>query len=226
MEILVPLEELLAVFGTYNLAIWPLQLIAYLLGFLAVFLSVRTTKHSSRIIAAILSFYWLWTAVVFCVLFWGPSYTLAYGFAAMGTIQGVVLLVVGVLKPRLSFRFQPDAYGVVGILIVAYAMLGYPVLGYLLGHIYPRTVTFGLVPCPTTVFTLGLLLWTDKPVPRYVLVVPFMVAVAGLLAVSIGLLEDVGLIVAVLAGTGLILYRDTRRPAEEREALAVAQPSP
>jgi hypothetical protein len=226
MEIVVPVEELLAVFGTYNLAIWPLQLIAYLLGFLAVFLSFRRTKHSSRIIAAILSFYWLWTGVVFCVLFWGPNYTLAYGFAVMGMIQGVVFLVLGVLKPRLSFRFQPDVYGVVGILLVAYAMLGYPVFGYFLGHIYPRTMPFGLVPCPTTVFTLGLLLWTDKPVPKYFLIVPFMAGVSGLLAVWIGVLEDVGLIVAGLVGTGLILYRDTRRPVEEREALTVAQPSP
>lgn len=221
MAVLPTLEQLLGAFEAYNLAIWPIQLVAYLLGFVALFLAVRRTRHSSKIIAAILSLYSLWVGTVFCVLFWARSYPLAYVFAVMSAvmlvIQGVLLLVLGVLKPRLSFRLRPDVYGVVGALFVAYAMIGYPVVGYLVGHVYPRAMPFGLVPCPTVVFMLGLLLWTDKPVPRSALVIPFIAGLSGLLPVSIGVFEDVGLVVAALVGTALILYRD-------RKALAVEEP--
>lgn len=40
-------------------------------------------------------------------------------------------------------------YGMTGSLLMLYAMMIYPALGYFLGHVYPKAPTFG-VPCPTT----------------------------------------------------------------------------
>jgi hypothetical protein len=202
------LDQLLGVFGTYNVAIWPMQVLAYVFGFMAAFLAIRPIRHSSRVVAAVLSFYWLWIGVVFYLFCWAPSYPPAYALAPIIVLQGGVFLVLGVLKARLSFRFLPGIYAVVGALIVAYAMVGYPVVGYFLGHVYPRTPPFGLVACPTTIFTFGLLLWTDRPVPKYVLLVPFLAAIGAVQAISIGVWEDVGLVIAGLVGIGLILYRD------------------
>lgn len=208
MDSSLSLEQVLGVFGTYNVAIWPMQVLAYLLGFLAALLAIRPIRHSSRIVAGILSFYWLWTGVVFYVFFWAPSYPPAYVLVPIVVLQGTVFLVLGVLRPRLSFGFAPGIYGLVGALLVAYAMVGYPVVGYFLGHVYPRMPPFGLVLCPTTIFTFGLLLWTDRPVPKYVLIVPFLASIGAFQAVSIGVLEDIGLVITGLVGTGLILYRD------------------
>lgn len=48
-----------------------------------------------------------------------------------------------------------------------------PSLGVAIGHTYPAQPTFGL-PCPTTIFTFGLLLWVRPPVPWSLLVIPVL----------------------------------------------------
>jgi hypothetical protein len=55
---------------------------------------------------------------------------------------------------------------------VVFALVLYPVIGYTFGHIYPSSPTFGL-PCPTTIFTFGIFLWSDKRLPVAILVIPF-----------------------------------------------------
>ncbi len=204
------LEQMLDIFEVYNLAIWPMQVVAYLLGIVAVYLAIKTTPNSSKIILAILTFLWLWIGIVFCILYWGPAYKPAYGFAVLLIIQGV-LFFPNILQPRISFHFETNVYSVMGILFIAYAMLGYPLVGHLLDHNYPQMLPFGLVPCPTTVFTFGLLLLTDKKVPKSLLVIPFLLSLSAFVPVSLGIWEDFGLIISGFLGTAMILFRDSRR---------------
>ena len=152
------IEELLGAFEVYNLAIWPMQVVAYVLGTAAVFLAL-------------------------------------------------------VIKPRLSFACGRDVYAAVGLVFIAFAMIGYPVLGHLIDHRYPQSPPFGLTPCPLSVFTFGLLLLADSRVPKWVLSIPFLYAIGGILPVSIGVLEDLAMIVAGVVGSAMILYRDANRPA-------------
>jgi hypothetical protein len=87
-------------------------------------------------------------------------------------------------------------------------MLIYPVLGHFLGHTYPRSPTFGL-PCPTTIFTFGLLLWTGRGFPKYLLAIPAIWSMIGFFAaLQLGVLEDVMLLMTGLVATLMILYRD------------------
>ncbi|HXV44590.1 MAG TPA: DUF6064 family protein, partial [Anaerolineae bacterium] len=73
---------------------------------------------------------------------------------------------------------------------------------------YPQSPTFGL-PCPTTIFTFGLLLWTDHRFPKYLLVIPVIWSLFGLsAAVQLGVLEDIMLLITGLVATTMILYRD------------------
>jgi hypothetical protein len=82
------------------------------------------------------------------------------------------------------------------------------VLGYFLGHVYPHSPTFG-APCPTVIFTFGLLLWTDKKLPKYLLGIPLLWSLLGIsAAVQWGVLEDVMLLISGLAATAMIVYRD------------------
>jgi hypothetical protein len=210
MNLSLSLAQLLATFESYNLAIWPMQVLAYVLGLVALFFAIRPGRYSSRIVAGVLSFLWLWTGIVFFLLYFGPVYTPAYAFGLLFIIQGLVFLA-SMLKPRLSFGFKGDVHSVVGLLFIAYAMIGYPVVGYFLGHIYPQTPPFGLTPCPGAAFTFGLFLLTDKQVPRLFLVIPLLWALGGVLPVSVGILEDIGLIVSGILGTAMILYRDRKR---------------
>jgi len=212
MNLTLTLPNILAAFEKYNVAIWPMQVLAYVLGLVALFFAIKPSRYSSRIIAAILAFLWLWTGIVFFPFYFALVYTPAYAFGVLFIIQGLLFLAT-VLKPRLSFGFKGDLYSIVGLLFIAYAMIGYPVVGYFLGHIYPQTPAFGLTPCPAAVFTFGLFLLTDKKVPKLFLIIPLLWALGGVLPVSVGILEDIGLIISGVLGTAMILYRDRKRQA-------------
>jgi hypothetical protein len=54
-------EQFLAVFVSYNTAVWPTQIAAYLLGGVAVALVFLKPREGDRIIAGILALMWLWT---------------------------------------------------------------------------------------------------------------------------------------------------------------------
>jgi len=202
-------EDLLGVFERYNQAIWPMQIVAYVLGVVAVLLAARKTAMSSRIIAGILSFLWLFSAGFF-IFALVPIYKPAYAFGALFIIQAAIFLACA-LKPRVSFAMGRDAYTVVGLLFIAFAMIGYPVLGYFVDHRYPQSPPFGLTPCPLSVFTFGLLLLADGKVPKWILAIPFLYAIGGILPVSIGVTEDFAMIIGGLVGTAMILYRDAHR---------------
>jgi hypothetical protein len=83
---------------------------------------------------------------------------------------------------------------------VLYALLICPLLGILAGHRYPATPTFG-APCPTTIFTLGLLFFLRPPFPRAVAVIPLLwAAVGSIAAFELGVVQDFGLLAAGMLG--------------------------
>ncbi len=205
------LEKLLDVFGKYNTAIWPMQVVAYVLAVAALLLAVKRTRYSTGIIGAILCFFWLWAGIGFCLLYFTKIYTLAYVLGVLSIIQAILFLA-GVVKGRLSFHFQPNLYSIVGGVFVLYALAAYPLIGHAVGHGYPRWPPFGLVPCPTTVFTFGLLLWTDRRVPKHLLLIPLIDGIGGVGPVFLGLVEDAGLVIAAVLGTLMIVYRDRKGP--------------
>jgi hypothetical protein len=212
-------EQFLGVFVQYNQAIWPMQVVAYLLGAGAVALAVRPTRYSGRIIAGILGFFWLWMGVVYHLMNFSAINPAAVGFGAAFVLEGALFLLVGALAGRLSFQPSLRPAALAGALFIAYAMVVYPILGALFGHVYPASPVFGVAPCPTTIFTFGLLLWSATRVPKYLLVVPFLWSLLGFsAAVSLGVREDFGLVIAGLLGTALIVWRD-RRAADSSRVL-------
>jgi hypothetical protein len=154
---------------------------------------------------------WLFSAGFF-IFALVAIYKPAYVFGGAFVIQAAIFFAC-VMKPRLSFAFARDFYTAVGLLFIAFAMIGYPVLGYFIGHRYPQSPPFGLTPCPLSVFTFGLLLFTESRVPKWILAIPFLYALGGVLPVSIGVTEDLAMLLAGVVGTALILYRDAKRAA-------------
>ena len=75
--------QFLTVFATYNEAIWPAQVGAYLLGCAAlIFLRWRTT-HGDSIITGIVAAMWLWTGLVYHVVFFSAINKAAYLFGTL-----------------------------------------------------------------------------------------------------------------------------------------------
>ncbi|MCC2635238.1 MAG: hypothetical protein K0S48_3124 [Ramlibacter sp.] len=81
----------------------------------------------------------------------------------------------------------------------------YPVWSTVGGHAYPDLPTFGL-PCPTTIFTIGMLAMVRGGRTWPLFVAPVLWSMIGLQAAFLfGVVPDLGLGVAGLAGIALAL---------------------
>lgn len=208
-------EQFMDVFGRYNLAVWPAQLALYAAAAAVLVLAARPGERTGRWIAGVLALFWAWMGVAYHWAFFARINPAAYLFGALFVLQAVLFLVEGVLRPGIRFRaagpadpFEvPDASFTVGTLLVGYALYAYPLIGHAAGQALPRAPTFGL-PCPTTIFTFGVLLLADGRVPLRLLVIPALWSLIGSSAAfTLGVPEDYGLLVAGVAGTAILAAR-------------------
>jgi len=153
-------------------------------------------------------------AVVYHLAFLAKLTAAAVVFAVAFVVEGGLFASLAFGRRTLVYTPRRNAPGIVGIVLIEYALIGYPLVGYLVGHGYPAAPTFG-VPCPTTIFTFGVLLWSIGPMARRLAVIPTLWAVVGMSAVvNMGMVEDVGLLVAALVAAPFIF--GSRRPARPR----------
>lgn len=193
--------EFLDVFGRYNDAVWPLQFAFTGLGLAATALAAAGKPWSDRAVAAILAFLWGWMGLVYHLLFFAQLTRAALLFGTAFLVQALLLGT-----QRLHFGIEKDARSVVGGVLVAFGLAVYPALSLLLGN-YPEVPTFGL-PCPTTIFTIGMLAFLQSPYPRNVLIIPVLWAGVGTVAAeALGMVQDF----ALLAAAGVALWLFIRR---------------
>jgi hypothetical protein len=205
-------EQFLEVFARYNQAVWPVQVLLHVAAFAVIGLAWRA---AGRWVLPLLATLWAWMGLVYHWGFFTAINPAAWVFGALFLVQGVLLLVVGLRSAPPSFAIRFDRFGIAGAVLVAYALVVYPLLGRALGHVYPASPTFGL-PCPTTIFTLGLFLWAEGRLPLRLLVIPTLWSVVGFsAALSLSVTEDYGLLVAAVITTLMIGWRSWRgvRPA-------------
>jgi hypothetical protein len=150
-------------FELYNAAMWPLQILALALGVALLGLLLRDTAWRGRAIAAILAACWLWVAWAYLwqrydTINWAASY-FAVGFA----IEALLLIWTGIVRDRLGFLSGAGFVGAAGLCIFVFALVGYPLIGPLNGRPWRQAEIFGLVPDPTAIATLGVLVAAHRP---------------------------------------------------------------
>ena len=193
-------EAFFAVFAAYNTAVWPAQLFLYGLVAALVVLVVRDRPRAYLAVSLGLGLLWVWTGVLYHWWHFTAINRLAWGFGALFVIQGALFVATGIGGPRLQIGRPRGWHGWIGGGLVTYALVVYPFWGLASGHPAREVPVLG-VPCPTTIFTLGLLFWAVRPIPRHLLVIPLVWAFVGSTAVFLlGVLQDVGLLVAGLLG--------------------------
>lgn len=204
-------DQFLSVFATYNEATWPMPVVAYVLGFVVFVLAVRPSSAANRLVPVILAAMWMWTGIVYHGLFFRPINPAATIFAIAFVVQGALFLLHG----RLVFATS-RARRWTGSVLVIYAMVLYPLLGLGAGHVYPAAPTFGITPCPLTIFTFGILLLAVE-VPRWLLIVPLVWSViGGSAAILLAVPEDWMLLVSSVLAAVMLLPRRMRATDDAR----------
>ena len=205
------IEEFLDVFKQYNLDVWPAQMVFVLLALLCVYFILTNKSYKTRMVTSILAFYWLWMGLVYHLLFFALINPAAYLFAGLFMVQGILFFIHGVFRNPVSIS-HPKINIWAGSFLIAYALLIYPIIGYYAGHVYPFTPTFGL-PCPTTIFTFGIILLTGQKWPISLMIIPLAWSILGLsAALYLGMYEDIGLFLS--AATWILLSVEWKRKGQ------------
>src|SRR5574338_972578 len=170
-------EQFLEVFKIYNLNVWPAQIFLVVLALLMILVLFKRNKLSDKLISLGLIVFWLWMGIVYHYEFFTRINSAAYIFGSLFVIQAGLFIYYGILKKELIYIYRHNIVGVISIVFFLYVLIFYPLLGYQFGHMYPSTPTFGL-PCPTTIFTFGMLILIEKP-KKIIFIIPVLWSLIG-----------------------------------------------
>ena len=206
-------EEFFDLFGSYNEMYVIVIGLTYILAIISLLMVFRKSEYSNRIISLTLTFLWLWIGIVFGIIVFGPTPTVMAGiemtgiwylFGGIFAIHGIILLYFGVIKNSASYSWEPGHRHYIGLLIIVFGLVIYPFVGVLTGRVFPEYPVFGIAPCPVTLFTIGLLLWSDAKPSLPLMVIPTFWALMGIVPVLFyGVYADIG---TILAGIVALFY--------------------
>lgn len=181
----------------------PVFLLALALA--AIALVLVPLRWSGVAVSAILAFLWAWVGLAYHFAFFASINPLAYVFSGVSLGGAGVFFWEGVVRRKLDFRWTAGARSGVGALLLVFALVLYPAWSFFAGHRYPAVPTFGL-PCPTTLFTVGLLAFLVEPYPRSPFIVPVLWCFVGVQAAFLlGVPQDLGLGVGGVVGIVLLV---------------------
>jgi hypothetical protein len=210
MDLPFTVEQFRSVFVRYNLWVSPAPWVLYGLALSGIVLLASGARRFYRIIYFILALFWLWSGVVYHIGFFTAINPAAYLFGGLFIAEGLLLAWFGLRPSQPSLEFSSKTRFLTGAFLVCFALVIYPAISFLVGHRYPATPTFGL-PCPTTLFTMGVLLWSKPPLPPRIVLIPLLWSAIGLTAaVQLGMYEDFLLLLGLLTGS-LVLLTPSKR---------------
>jgi hypothetical protein len=207
-------SDFFLVFEHYNESVWPAQAFLYLLALMSVLLAFRNGRDASRGVLIILAVLWMWMGVVYHAVFFAAINPVATLVGAVFVAQGLVFVFLSMRSDPIVFIPSNTPDGWIGALLIVTGLVVYPILSSASGHEYPAQPTFGL-PCPTTIFTIGMLVWALKEIPKWALIVPVLwTAVGTSAALQLGVVEDLLLAAATIALVAALALQRSKRHAE------------
>ena len=206
-------EQFFDLFAAYNEAVWPAAMALWAVSAVIVALRLSARRPHDRWVSGLLAGHWAWSALAYHVAFFTRINPAAWLFAALFLSQAALLFRVGVVQRRLSFAPWDSAWAPLAWGLIAYS-LAYPAINAIDHHSLWRIPTFGL-PCPTTIFTAGVLMlatprsWSLSTVPV------IWSAIGGSAAFLLEVRADVAL---PIAGLALAIFSVQRTRPEQLRA--------
>lgn len=211
MRVPFSIDDFFAVFERYNSDVWPLQLLFYALAIISVIGLMMKLEKASQMLNQLLSALWLWMGIVYHIKYFASINAAAYFFGGMFIIQGLIFAYLSANKRKLEYRIDLTSFqSILGIAFIVYGMVVYPLLNQLSGITFPASPTFGL-PCPTTIFTFGILLMATRKPSWYIFVIPFLWSLIGFsAALTLSIEQDFVLGITGIVFILIILMRKTQ----------------
>jgi hypothetical protein len=174
-----------------------MQILLFLAGCSMLFLIGTKLKNRNRMIGCLLGCVWIWTGAAYHLLLFTEINKGAYVFGGAFILQGILFIVLA-CRDKLLFSFEHTMTQRISCFFILFGLALYPIIGYMIEKSIVHTISFGL-PCPTTIFTFGLLGLQSGNIKKRFLIIPFIWSFIGLFAaISMGVYHDVVMPVAAL----------------------------
>lgn len=195
-------EQFFEVFRSYNTIVFPFQVLILALGILLVFLVRKESSFVSSFIKSYLLFLWLWIGIIYHIMFFTTINKAAYIFGALFVVQGLLFFVEFFIRNKFELIFENKRITYIGFALLIFGAIVYPIIGLTLGKPIEYSIILGL-PCPSVIFTIGIMIFLRKNLSKYLLIIPVLWAFIGFFAaIKFGVYQDIALPVSAF----IVLY--------------------
>ena len=209
-------EQFYDLFAAYNAQLWPALLALWISSAVVAVLLFFGRRPRNRCISALLATHWAWSAVAYHAAFFTRINPAAWIFATLFLLQAALFFWEGLIRDRLSFVPRVHRWTAPAWLLVGYSLV-YPFINALDHGTVWRIPAFG-VPCPTTIFTAGLLILASGASWRLCAVPVIWCVIGGSAASLLGVRADYAL---PIAGAALAIASVQRSIPTRTDARAV-----
>jgi Family of unknown function (DUF6064) len=163
-----------------NRELWPLPMAMVVLGVGLVWLALSRRLWAATGVAALLAAVWLWVGWAFHWQRYAPINWAATYLAAACLMQGVLLLAAAGVGTGVRAAPPSAAMRRVGVALATAGVLVWPLIGLAEGRPVAQAEVFGLMPEPTALATLGLLMAAPLRYAPWLAAIPAVSLVVGL----------------------------------------------
>jgi len=146
-------------FELYNQAIWPLHFVAILFSCVIIYALWKRPAWAGRLVAIILIVSWLWVAWAFLYVRFYQIHIVANWYALGFILQAGLIAWFGVIQNRFNV-FTASPWRIkIGSGLLLLSLFLYPLIPVIIGRNWQQFEMFALVPDPTVLATLAILLF-------------------------------------------------------------------
>jgi hypothetical protein len=190
-------QQFLDIFPVYNAAIWPAQIIALVLGLMALAALWREWPIAPRLVPAILALMWAVSGIGYHFLFFARINPAATMFGVLFVVQAILFVACATSATGMRIDTGRGLRTALGTAIISYALAIYPIIGIWEQHGLMKGPMFGVAPCPTAIFTIGILLMARGRWVPWLAILPLLWSLIGIAAAwRLGIPEDIALPIA------------------------------
>lgn len=201
-------EQFFNVFKEYNTFVFPAQIIFLIGGVICVFLLKIQNRYAENFIKTFLIMLWLWIGVIYQLMFFTVINKAAYIFGALFIIQSIFFFVDFFIRKKFVINFGNKLISITGYTLLIFGVIIYPVIGLLVEKNLVYLISLGL-PCPSVIFTFGMLVLAEKSLSKHIFIIPVLWATIGFFAaINFGVYQDVALPISALT---LFFYKSKKQ---------------
>lgn len=164
----------------YNREVWPLQLLTVAAGAMLLWWAAARRPGAGRWAAGVLAPMWLFVGWAYYWQRYAPINWAAEYFAIACALQAMLLFVVAVIPKGADARSTGPLVLTGGLVLAGIGMFVYPFLALVANRPWSQAEVFGIMPGPTAMGTLGLLLLAGRPHGLWLAMVPAFTLLAEL----------------------------------------------